>query len=412
MYSLAIHFYAFIIALISPFHKKARIMRLGQWKTNSILREKIDRNAKYIWFHASSLGEFEQGRPMMEKIKAEHPEYKILLTFFSPSGYEVRKNYNGADVICYLPFDTPYRVKKFLNLANPSIAVFIKYEFWGNYLQELKHRNIPVYIISSIFRRDQLFFQWFGYPYRKMLYCFTHLFVQDDRSAALLKEFGITNVTVTGDTRFDRVLDVRNQARELSPVEHFVSEGGKEKTLTLVAGSSWPQDEEILIPYFNEHPEMKLIIAPHEIHREHLMYIESLLKRPSVRLSDVFHDQSLAEGKDCLIVDSFGLLSSIYRYGTIAYIGGGFGAGIHNTLEAAVYGIPVLFGPKYQKFKEAKDLIKVGGGFSVSDKQSFCEKMDELLTYHEVLDAAGESAGQFVNGNAGATDKILRIIKL
>ena len=412
MYSLAIHFYAFIIALISPFHKKARIMRLGQWKTNSILREKIDRNAKYIWFHASSLGEFEQGRPMMEKIKAEHPEYKILLTFFSPSGYEVRKNYNGADVICYLPFDTPYRVKKFLNLANPSIAVFIKYEFWGNYLQELKHRNIPVYIISSIFRRDQLFFQWFGYPYRKMLYCFTHLFVQDDRSAALLKEFGITNVTVTGDTRFDRVLDVRNQARELSPVEHFVCEGGKEKALTLVAGSSWPQDEEILIPYFNEHPEMKLIIAPHEIHREHLMYIESLLKRPSVRLSDVFHDQSLAEGKDCLIVDSFGLLSSIYRYGTIAYIGGGFGAGIHNTLEAAVYGIPVLFGPKYHKFKEAKDLIKVGGGFSVSDKQSFCEKMDELLTYHEVLEAAGESAGQFVNGNAGATDKILRIIKL
>ena len=412
MYSLAIHFYAFIIALISPFHKKARIMRLGQWKTNSILREKIDRNAKYIWFHASSLGEFEQGRPMMEKIKAEHPEYKILLTFFSPSGYEVRKNYNGADVICYLPFDTPYRVKKFLNLANPSIAVFIKYEFWGNYLQELKHRNIPVYIILSIFRRDQLFFQWFGYPYRKMLYCFTHLFVQDDRSAALLKEFGITNVTVTGDTRFDRVLDVRNQARELSPVEHFVCEGGKEKRLTLVAGSSWPQDEEILIPYFNEHPEMKLIIAPHEIHREHLMYIESLLKRPSVRLSDVFHDQSLAEGKDCLIVDSFGLLSSIYRYGTIAYIGGGFGAGIHNTLEAAVYGIPVLFGPKYHKFKEAKDLIKVGGGFSVSDKQSFCEKMDELLTYHEVLEAAGESAGQFVNGNAGATDKILRIIKL
>ena len=412
MYSLAIHFYAFIIALISPFHKKARIMRLGQWKTNSILREKIDRNAKYIWFHASSLGEFEQGRPLMEKIKAEHPEYKILLTFFSPSGYEVRKNYNGADVICYLPFDTPYRVKKFLNLANPSIAVFIKYEFWGNYLQELKHRNIPVYIISSIFRRDQLFFQWFGYPYRKMLYCFTHLFVQDDRSAALLKEFGITNVTVTGDTRFDRVLDVRNQARELSPVEHFVCEGGKEKKLTLVAGSSWPQDEEILIPYFNEHPEMKLIIAPHEIHREHLMYIESLLKRPSVRLSDVFHDQSLAEGKDCLIVDSFGLLSSIYRYGTIAYIGGGFGAGIHNTLEAAVYGIPVLFGPKYHKFKEAKDLIKVGGGFSVSDKQSFCEKMDELLTYHEVLEAAGESAGQFVNGNAGATDKILRIIKL
>lgn len=412
MYSLAIHFYAFIIALISPFHKKARMMRLGQWKTNSVLREKIDRNAKYIWFHASSLGEFEQGRPMMEKIKAEHPEYKILLTFFSPSGYEVRKNYNGADVICYLPFDTPYRVKKFLNLANPAIAVFIKYEFWGNYLHELKHRSIPVYIISSIFRRDQLFFQWFGYPYRKMLYCFTHLFVQDDRSAELLKEFGITNVTVTGDTRFDRVLDVRRQAREIPQVEHFIYNENGERAQTLIAGSSWPQDEEILIPYFNEHPEMKLIIAPHEIHREHLVYIESLLKRPSVRLSDVIQDESLLKGKDCLIVDSFGLLSSIYRYGSIAYIGGGFGVGIHNTLEAAVYGIPVIFGPKFQKFKEAKDLIKVGGGFSVSGKQAFCDKMDELLTYHEVLEASGSSAGHFVGNNAGATEQVLKKLGL
>ncbi len=376
MYSLLIHFYAFIVAMISPFHRKARLMRFGQWKTNSILREKIDRNAKYIWFHASSLGEFEQGRPMIEKVKAQYPEYKILLTFFSPSGYEVRKNYNGADIVCYLPFDTPYRVKKFLNLANPAVAVFIKYEFWGNYLRELKKRGIPVYIISAIFRPDQLFFQWFGVPYRKMLYCFTHLFVQDERSKELLGQYGIRNVTVYG------------------------------------AGSSWPQDEEILIPYFNEHPEMKLIIAPHEIHREHLMYIESLLKRPSVRLSDVMQDKSLLEGKDCLIVDSFGLLSSIYRYGTIAYIGGGFGAGIHNTLEAAVYGIPVLFGPRFQKFKEARDLIKVGGGFSVASKDEFAAKMDELLTCAEVLEAAGESAGQFVKGNAGATDGILKELAL
>lgn len=282
----------------------------------------------------------------------------------------------------------------------------------GNYLHELKHRNIPVYIISSIFRRDQLFFQWFGYPYRKMLYCFTHLFVQDDRSAELLKEFGITNVTVTGDTRFDRVLDVRRQAREIPQVEHFIYGENGERAQTLIAGSSWPQDEEILIPYFNEHPEMKLIIAPHEIHREHLMYIESLLKRPSVRLSDVIQDESLLKGKDCLIVDSFGLLSSIYRYGSIAYIGGGFGAGIHNTLEAAVYGIPVIFGPKFQKFKEAKDLIKVGGGFSVSGKQAFCDKMDELLTYHEVLEASGSAAGHFVGDNAGATEQVLKKLGL
>lgn len=386
-------------------------MRLGQWKTNATLREKIDRNAKYIWFHASSLGEFEQGRPMMEKIKAEHPGYKILLTFFSPSGYEVRKNYNGADVICYLPFDTPYRVKKFVNLANPAIAVFIKYEFWGNYLCELKRREIPVYIISAIFRPDQLFFQWYGIPYRKMLTCFNHLFVQDQRSKALLEEYGITNVTVTGDTRFDRVLDVRRQAREISVVERFVKNEKGEQMLTLVAGSSWPQDEEILLRYFNEHPEMKLIIAPHEIHREHLMYIESLLKRPSIRLSEAAGDSNLS-GKDCLIIDSFGLLSSIYRYGQIAYIGGGFGAGIHNTLEAAVYGLPVLFGPKYHKFKEAKDLIAVGGGFSVSDEKAFCAQMDELLTYHEVLEASGKAAGDFVKKNAGATDQVLQELSL
>lgn len=412
MYSILIHFYAFIVALIAPFHRKARLMRMGQWKTNRILREKIDRNAKYIWFHASSLGEFEQGRPMMEQIKASYPEYKILLTFFSPSGYEVRKNYAGADVICYLPFDTPFRVKKFLNLANPVMAIFIKYEFWGNYLGELKKRGIPTYIISAIFRQEQLFFQWFGAPYRKMLHCFTHLFVQDNRSQELLAEYGIENVTVCGDTRFDRVLDVRNQARDLPQVDRFVKQGQNEKTFTLIAGSSWPQDEDIFIPYFNAHPEMKLIIAPHEIHQEHLTYIESLLKRPSIRLSEAMQNETFLEGKDCLIVDSFGILSSIYRYGTIAYIGGGFGAGIHNTLEAAVYGIPVLFGPRYQKFKEARDLIKVGGGFSVASKEEFDAKMDELLTYPEVLDAVGKSAGEFVSGNAGATQQIMKEINL
>lgn len=410
MYSLAIHLYAFVIALISPFHKKARLMRLGQWKTNSILREKIDRNAKYIWFHASSLGEFEQGRPMMEKIKATHPEYKILLTFFSPSGYEVRKNYKGADVICYLPFDTPYRVKKFLNLANPAIVVFIKYEFWGNYLTELKKRGVPVYIISAIFRPDQLFFQWYGKLYRKMLYCFNHLFVQDERSEKLLREFGITNVTVTGDTRFDRVLDVCDQARELPFIEKFLRDKSGKKSVVMVAGSSWPQDEAIFIPYFHEHPEMKLIIAPHEIHREHLLSIQAMLKRPSVRLSEA-HEDDLAD-KDCLIIDSFGLLSSIYRYGQIAYIGGGFGAGIHNTLEAAVYGVPVLFGPNYHKFKEAKDLIAVGGGFPVSDEKAFQSKMDELLTYPEALAVSGQASGDFVKKNTGATDKVLRQISL
>lgn len=385
-------------------------MRLGQWKTNAILRQKIDPNANYIWFHAASLGEFEQGRPLMEKIKAEHPEYKILLTFFSPSGYEVRKNYNGADVICYLPFDTPYRVKKFLNLARPCIAIFIKYEFWGNYLKELKRRGVPVYIISAIFRPDQLFFQWYGRPYRKMLHHFTHLFVQDERSEKLLEDFGIRNVSVTGDTRFDRVLDIHKQAREIGMVEKFVSSTKGKQSFTLVAGSSWPQDEEILIPYFHAHPEMKLIIAPHEIHREHLVSIESMLKRPSVRLSEA-HEEDLST-KDCLIIDSFGLLSSIYRYGQIAYIGGGFGAGIHNTLEAAVYGIPVLFGPKYHKFKEAKDLIAVGGGFSVADETAFGSRMDQLLSDEKEWQMAGRLAGDFVFQHAGATNKILKKLNL
>ena len=410
MYSLIIHLYAFFIELISPFHKKARLMRLGQWKTNGILREKIDRNAKYIWFHASSLGEFEQGRPLIEKIKAEHPEYKILLTFFSPSGYEVRKNYGGADVVCYLPFDTPYRVKKFLDLSKPVMAIFIKYEFWDNYLSELKRRNIPVYIVSAIFRKDQLFFKWYGGMYRKVLSYFTHIFVQDDASRELLSKYGVTNVSVFGDTRFDRVQDVYKNTKQVPMVDLFVNNNRSDNQLTMVAGSSWQQDEEVYLNYFNEHPELKLIIAPHEIHKDHLMHIESMLKRPSIRLSEATEKD--IKGKSCLIVDSFGLLSSIYRYGDLAYIGGGFGAGIHNVLEAAVYGIPVIFGPKYQKFKEARDLLQVGGAFSITDEKTFESKMEELSTYRDLLEAAGAAAGDFVKSNIGATNRIIASIPL
>ena len=410
MYSLIIHLYAFFIELISPFHKKARLMRLGQWKTNGTLREKIDRNAKYIWFHASSLGEFEQGRPLIEKIKAEHPEYKILLTFFSPSGYEVRKNYGGVDVVCYLPFDTPYRVKKFLELSKPVMAIFIKYEFWDNYLSELKRRNIPVYIVSAIFRKEQLFFKWYGGMYRKVLSYFTHIFVQDDASRELLSKYGVTNVSVFGDTRFDRVQDVYKNTKQVPMVDLFVNNNRSDNQLTMVAGSSWQQDEEVYLNYFNEHPELKLIIAPHEIHKDHLMHIESMLKRPSIRLSEATEKD--IKGKSCLIVDSFGLLSSIYRYGDLAYIGGGFGAGIHNVLEAAVYGIPVIFGPKYQKFKEARDLLQVGGAFSITDEKAFESKMEELSTYRDLLEAAGAAAGDFVKSNIGATNRIIASIPL
>ena len=411
LYTAAIQLYALTVSAVAPFHKKARLMRAGQAQTTAILREKMDRKAKYIWFHASSLGEFEQGRPMIEQIRKVHPEYKILLTFFSPSGYEVRKNYAGADVVCYLPFDTPGRVEQFLDLANPALAIFIKYEFWGNYLHTLQQRGIPVYIISAIFRREQLFFQWFGKPYRKMLDCFNHLFVQDERSKALLEEYGIRNVTVAGDTRFDRVIDVYHQAKQIPLVERFIKgTDGQQPPLVFVAGSSWPEDEAIFIPYFERHPEMKLIIAPHEIHEGHLKSIEARLHRPTIRLSQAT-EQNVAD-QDCLIVDSFGLLSSLYRYGQIAYIGGGFGAGIHNTLEAAVYGMPVLFGPRFQKFKEAKDLIAVGGAFTFDNAPAFTSRMDTLLSTPEALQQSSQAAGHFVQSHGGATTTILQEIGL
>ena len=411
LYTAAIQLYALTVSAVAPFHKKARLMRAGQAQTTAILREKMDRKAKYIWFHASSLGEFEQGRPMIEQIRKVHPEYKILLTFFSPSGYEVRKNYAGADVVCYLPFDTPGRVEQFLDLANPAMAIFIKYEFWGNYLHTLQQRGIPVYIISAIFRREQLFFQWFGKPYRKMLDCFNHLFVQDERSKALLEEYGIRNVTVAGDTRFDRVIDVYHQAKQIPLVERFIKgTDGQQPPLVFVAGSSWPEDEAIFIPYFERHPEMKLIIAPHEIHEGHLKSIEARLHRPTIRLSQAT-EQNVAN-QDCLIVDSFGLLSSLYRYGQIAYIGGGFGAGIHNTLEAAVYGMPVLFGPRFQKFKEAKDLIAVGGAFTFDNAPAFASRMDTLLSTPEALQQSSQAAGHFVQSHGGDTTTILQEIGL
>lgn len=411
LYTAAIQLYALTVSAVAPFHKKARLMRAGQAQTTAILREKMDRKAKYIWFHASSLGEFEQGRPMIEQIRKVHPEYKILLTFFSPSGYEVRKNYAGADVVCYLPFDTPGRVEQFLDLANPAMAIFIKYEFWGNYLHALQQRGIPVYIISAIFRREQLFFQWFGKPYRKMLDCFNHLFVQDERSKVLLEEYGIRNVTVAGDTRFDRVIDVYHQAKQIPLVERFIKgTDGQQPPLVFVAGSSWPEDEAIFIPYFERHPEMKLIIAPHEIHEGHLKSIEARLHRPTIRLSQAT-EQNVAN-QDCLIVDSFGLLSSLYRYGQIAYIGGGFGAGIHNTLEAAVYGMPVLFGPRFQKFKEAKDLIAVGGAFTFDNAPAFTSRMDTLLSTPEALQQSSQAAGHFVQSHGGATTTILQEIGL
>ena len=406
MYSFVICIYLMVVKLVSLFNAKARLMVRGHAQVFRMLRERIKPGERYLWFHAASLGEFEQGRPLMEHIRREYPEYKILLTFFSPSGYEVRKNYAGADIICYLPFDTPRNVRRFLELAHPCMAFFIKYEFWQNYLKGLQRRDIPVYSVSSIFRRNQVFFRWYGGKYYKVLTRFTHLFVQNEVSKDLLATLGIHNVTVVGDTRFDRVIEIFRQAKQLPLVEAFKGQCRR----VMVAGSSWQPDEDIFIPYFNAHPEMKLIIAPHVIGEDHLKEITGKLKRPYVRYTQTTEEE--AAKADCLIVDCFGLLSSIYRYGEVAYVGGGFGVGIHNVLEAAVYGVPVLFGPNNRRFREARGLLDAGGGIEVTDRRTFDSTMDKLLSDGTYLADCGQCAGDYVRSQAGASDKVLAAVKL
>lgn len=402
-YNLAIVLYDFIVHLAAPFSRKPRKMMKGHWIVYELLRQQVEPDAKYIWFHAASLGEFEQGRPLIEQIRKKYPDYKILLTFFSPSGYEVRKNYRGADIVCYLPFDKPRNVKKFLNIVHPCMAFFIKYEFWKNYLDELHKRRIPAYSVSSIFRRDQVFFKWYGGTYRNVLKNFDHLFVQNEASKRYLSKIGITRVTVVGDTRFDRVLQICEEAKVLPLVEKF-----KGEAFTFVAGSSWGPDEDLFIEYFNTHPEMKLIIAPHVIDENHLVEIIGKLKRPYMRYTRA--DEVNVQKADCLIIDCFGLLSSIYRYGDVAYIGGGFGVGIHNTLEAAVYGIPVLFGPKYQKFMEAIQLLESKGAYAITDYPELAALLERFYADPAFLKQVGSQARNYVVENSGATTRVMDMI--
>lgn len=404
LYNLGIYIYSLLIHLIAPFSRKPRKMMKGHWVVYELLRQQKEKDAKYIWFHAASLGEFEQGRPLIERIRERYPEYKILLTFFSPSGYEVRKNYQGADIVCYLPMDKPRNVSKFLDIIQPCMAFFIKYEFWKNYLDELHKRQIPVYSVSSIFRRDQVFFKWYGGLYRKVLLDFDQLFVQNETSKRFLSKIGIDQVTVVGDTRFDRVLEIRQEAKDLPLVEAF-----KGDSLTIIAGSSWTPDEDLFIEYFNTHPEIKLVIAAHVIDENHLVEIISKLKRPYVRYSKA--NEKNIRNADCLIIDGFGLLSSIYRYGEIAYIGGGFGVGIHNILEAAVYGIPVIFGPKYHKFMEARELIEEKGAFSITNYEELSQLLDRMISDKKFLNESGSNAGNYVTRNLGASERILSQIK-
>ncbi len=436
------------MAIGSLFNKKIKKMWRGEREAVDLLKEKVDPTAKYVWFHAASLGEFEQGRPLIEQLKATHPEYKILLTFFSPSGYEVRKNYEGADIVCYLPLDTIRNARRFLRAVHPVMAFFIKYEFWYNYLHILRHRGVPVYSVSSIFRPGQVFFKWYGRNYAKVLHCITHFFVQNEVSLQLLKGIGIDKATVVGDTRFDRVLQIKEQAKKLPIVEAFkgingkgeacndelsedackrvlskdackgnlsedackgdLSENGCKGCKVFVAGSSWQPDEDIFIRFFNGHPDWKLIIAPHVIGEDHLAYILDKLQMKAVRYTQAT-EQSAAEAR-CLIIDCFGLLSTIYRYGEIAYVGGGFGVGIHNVPEAAVWGVPVLFGPNNKRFLEAQDLLACKGSFEVTDYDSFNTIISRLISDDKFRHQCGEASANYVKSRSGATDIIMKSV--
>lgn len=405
MYHIAIYLYLIGVAILSLFNRKVKKMWKGEREAVKTLREKVDPSAKYIWFHAASLGEFEQGRPLIEYIRKHYPSYKILLTFFSPSGYEVRKDYEYADIVCYLPLDTVFNARRFLNAIHPSMVFFIKYEFWYNYLHILKKRNIPVYSVSSIFRPNQIFFRWYAYNYRKVLKCFTHFFVQNEKSKELLSTIGIYNVDVVGDTRFDRVLDIKEQAKDLPLVQTFIA-----NKPTFVAGSSWAPDEQIFIKYFNEHPNWKLIIAPHVVNKEHIDSIKAQISGRVVLYSEA--SKADVETADCMIIDCYGLLSSIYRYGNIAYVGGGFGVGIHNVLEAAVWNIPVIFGPNNRNFIEARNLIAASGGFEISSYANFEALMQRFSQSPTFLEQSGNNAGQFVKDFTGATTRVLSHIEL
>ena len=435
MYQIVLYLYLCGVAIASLFSEKVRKMWRGEREAIRILKERVDPQAQYVWFHAASLGEFEQGRPLMERLRRDHPEYKILLTFFSPSGYEVRKNYEGADIVCYLPLDTIRNARRFLRAVRPVMAFFIKYEFWYNYLHILKHRQVPVYSVSSIFRPEQVFFRWYGRQYSRVLKCFTRFFVQNEQSRELLAKLGITEVDVVGDTRFDRVLQIRDAAKQLPLVESFTSGAPH----VFVAGSSWPPDEEIFIRYFRDHPEWKLIIAPHVIGEDHLQQIEKLLEgREVIRYTQIAPLSSperaplsspegdtvasSSKGKSneapagavggALIIDCFGLLSSIYRYGQVAYVGGGFGVGIHNVPEAAVWGMPVFFGPNNERFQEAQELKHNGGGIEISSYDDFACQMDRLAADASLITTLGNAAGSYVTDRAGATGKIFQRLNL
>jgi 3-deoxy-D-manno-octulosonic-acid transferase len=404
-YAIAIRVYYLIILFVSPFNSKARLWISGRKGLLGRLAAEIDKDKPLVWFHASSLGEFEQGRPVMESFKKKNPEFKIILTFFSPSGYEVRKNYRGADYICYLPLDTRKNAQKFIDIVNPRWVVFIKYDFWFNFLTVLSERSIKTFLISAKFRKDQTFFKTYGFWYKKLLFCFDHFFVQELESVKLLSMINIENVTLSGDTRFDRVVQIAAESKPIDLVEKFIA--GK---FTIVCGSTWGKDEDLLTRYIDKtNFGSSFIIAPHEIHTGHIKALQEKINRPTFLYSNLATD-NIPEG-NVLIIDNIGMLSSLYRYAKLAYIGGGFGAGIHNILEAAVYGIPVIFGTNYGKFHEAIELIKEGGAFSISSYYELEELLNSFQMDENKLAKASDASKFFVANNVGSTEKILSYLE-
>ena len=404
LYNLGILFFSALAYLISPFNGKAKLWINGRRRWYKNLSERIVKGDKYIWIHCASLGEFEQGRPVIEALKKEKPDFKIVLTFFSPSGYEIRKNYQQADIIIYLPADTPGNAKRFIELINPVYVIFVKYEFWNNYISELYRKSILLYLVSGIFRDGQHFFKWYGAFFRKILNKFTGIFVQDNHSVELLKSIGIDNVIEAGDTRFDRVIQIAGSARDIPQIKEFRND---EKLF--LAGSSWKPDEEIIAEYINRNPnKMKWVFAPHEIDKSNIDRLESLFKVKTVRFSQF--STSSADAR-VLIIDNIGMLSSAYRYAYVAAIGGGFGKGIHNILEPACWGIPVMFGPKHEKFREAVDLIKENGAKTYNSFFSFSGILDEWLTNEDIYLQSAKSSASYISKNTGATEHIMKVLR-
>jgi len=403
LYNIGILFFSMLAALLSPFNSKASLWVKGRRNWKEKIRGKINETDKTVWIHCASLGEFEQGRPVIEAIKKEIPGLKIVLTFFSSSGYEIRKNYANADCISYLPVDSPGNAERFINLIRPEFVIFVKYEFWNNYISELYKRDIPLYLISSIFRPGQHFFSWYGSFFRTILEKFRIIFVQDTSSRDLLSGIGLKNVIVAGDTRFDRVMQLTGSARQITAIEKF--KGGEKMFL---AGSSWKPDEEILAQYINKYPsKMKWVFAPHEIEKSNIERLEKLFEVKTIRFSEFSEENSDAR---VLIIDNIGMLSSAYKYASIAAVGGGFGKGIHNILEPACWGIPVLFGPRHEKFMEAVQLKHAGGAKSFTNFSEFEEILNLWRDNDEIYSQAATIAGKYVSDNTGATAIILKEI--